>query len=270
MKSLLHQAFEQMRKNPVVPAFTPSAREFLRISQQPKASFDEVLKVVEIDPGLTAQFLRLANSPVYQRGEPTTNLGTALMRIGLVETCKTGILLSIVHSLKSVEMSEDPFQFWFHSLLTARIGSRFAEKYKTPMEHAYLAGLLHDIGVIFLEYYFPNEFRQLEQSNEDLMYESEKQIFDTNHAELGYALVSNWGLDDNIARAIYFHHNPEVLRTEDPARNLAECVFWAGTTASHAQACFDQKLQSPGFDFLAEEYEATQKIIAELIAKAAV
>jgi putative nucleotidyltransferase with HDIG domain len=269
MKSLLHRAFEQMRKNPIVPAFTPSAREFLRLSQQPKASFDDVLKVVEIDPGLAAQFLRLANSPVYQRGEPTTNLSTALMRLGLVEACKTGILLSIVHSLKAVEMSEDPFEFWFHSLLTARISARFAEKYQAPLEQAYIAGLLHDVGVIFLEHYFPAEFRQLEQSNEDLMYESEKATFDTNHAELGYALVSSWGVDDNIARAIYFHHQPDLLRVEDPARHLAECVFWAGTTASHAQACFDKKLKSEGFDFLAEEYEATQKVITELIAKAA-
>jgi putative nucleotidyltransferase with HDIG domain len=269
MTPLLHRAFEKIRKNPVIPAFSPSAQEFYRISQQPKASYNDVLKIVEIDPGLTAQFLRLANSSVYQRGEPTTNLRTALMRLGMVETCKTGMLISIVHSLKSVEMCEDPFQFWVHSLLTARISARFAEKYKVTVEHAYLAGLLHDIGAIFLEHYFPEEFRQLEQSDEELMYESEKIIFDTNHAELGYALVSTWGVDDTIARAIYFHHRPETLRAEDPARHLAECVLFAGSAASHAESCFDQKLEDSEFNFLTQEYEATQKIISQLVAKSA-
>jgi putative nucleotidyltransferase with HDIG domain len=268
MDSLLTRAFEILRKNPMVPAFSPSAREFLTLSQKPNPSFEALLKVVEIDPGLTAQFLKLANSPVYQRGETTSSLREALLRLGMEEAFKTGLMLSIVNSLRSVKSTGDPFQFWLHSLLTARICARFASKYQVSVEKVYLAGLLHDVGIIFLEHYFPKEFHELEQSSEELMYESEKHLFDTNHAEIGYALTSIWGLDDEISRAIYFHHKPSALRIEDPARNLAECVGWSGEMACLARAYFDRKMDDPEYIFLAEEYGVTHQVISELIARA--
>jgi HD-like signal output (HDOD) protein len=267
MNLLLNRVLEELRKDPIVPGFSPSAKAFLRISQQPNANFDELLLLVEVDPGLTSQFIRLANSPAYQRGEPVQSVRAALLRLGTEEVCKTGMVFSIVRAFRTIKTTDDLFEFWLHSLLTARICARFSIKFKVPIDQAYLAGLLHNIGLIFLQHYFPKEFYELEQANEDLMYESELRQFDTNHAELGFALANLWKLEDVVAKGIKFHHDPDALPINDKARNLAECIHFGRCTSGYARYCSDQDLNSEEFAFLTQEYRISEQIINTLVSK---
>jgi HD-like signal output (HDOD) protein len=232
-------------------------------------SFDEILHVVELDQGLTARFLKLANSAIYRRREPIISIQVALIRVGLDEVCRTGLLYSVIQALGPIHTTHDPFDFWSHSLLTARLSARFAPNHHVNPAQAYLAGLMHDIGMLFLEQYFPEQFCELDMTSEELMYEGERRSFDTTHAELGFLLTQRWFSDGIIPTAIRYHHNADILPSNDKARPLADCIQSASTTASFAKSLFENRtdLDVMEFRFLREEYHMTCQIIAELIAK---
>lgn len=269
MKPILIKAIDRIAKDPSLPAFKVTTQELLRLCQKPDVSFDEILHIVELDQGLTAQFLKLANSAIYRRGEPIVSIQVALIRVGLDEVCRTGMLYSVIQALGPIHTTHDPFEFWSHSLLTARLSARFAPTYRVNSAQAYLAGLMHDIGMLFLEQYFPEEFCELDMTSEELMYEGERKSFDTTHAELGFLLTQRWFSDGIIPTAIRYHHNPEMIPSTEKARPLADCVQCASTTASFAKSIFENRseLDVMEFRFLREEYQTTSQIISELIAK---
>ena len=110
---------------------------------------DKVVKLVSYEKTITAQLLRIANSPLYGRTKPAESIQAAIFTLGIQRI--EDILLSNCFS-KMVPHDKwvvDPGVFWRHSFGCALVCREFAERigYNDP-DKAYLAGLLHDIGII--------------------------------------------------------------------------------------------------------------------------
>ena len=99
---------------------------------------------------------------------------------------------------------------WEHSLGVALVSRSFARRigYPTP-EHAYLAGLLHDIGLIVNLILFPAEFGKMgkhAQQERVPIGDAETHFFGFDHAISGAFLAEQWGLSDEIKEVIRRHH----------------------------------------------------------------
>jgi putative nucleotidyltransferase with HDIG domain len=105
-------------------------------------------------------------------------------------------------------------KFWLHSIgcgaaslaIAKRIG--FKEK-----EECFIAGLIHDIGKIILYYYFPEQFDEVfnnAHSKGILFLESEKEIGDITHQEIGAIITRRWNLPENLQHIVNYHHNPSA------------------------------------------------------------
>ena len=259
---ILTRCLYQIQNDPNLPAFKPTARELVRVCQKPNISLDEVLAVVEIDEILAAKFLDLANSPMFTRGEPVATIKEALIRIGLNEVLRTGVLMVIFELVKKVKSADDPFHFWLHSVLTARFALKISAARHVSPEKAYVAGLMHDIGKRFLQCYFPEEFAELMHDGGEAAFDQEKQLFDTNHAEIGYILALRWSFNSEIALAIRYHHQPEE-------GSLAECVHHGSEMAR--RACLlhlsnEKPMKDSEDEALIKEYDSVSGLISKMLA----
>ncbi|MDD2710831.1 MAG: HDOD domain-containing protein [Verrucomicrobiae bacterium] len=235
-------AFKLMEKDSVVPIFSASARKLMELTAREDVSMDEVVDVVSMDPGLAAKFLRLANSSFYGNRSIAT-IEAALLRIGMAEVRKIAMAAAAMEgaacfwSLKDGQKMDgnDAVEwemFWTHSLLVARLTEEIANAFRPASGKEYLAGLLHDIGKLFLGCHFPNEFKaalQHSMSRHHGEYEAEKRLFDLTHAEVGWALCERWKLHREIGRGIRFHHEPNSPFNKDPIdpeyqHFLADCI----------------------------------------------
>ena len=87
-----------------------------------------------------------------------------------------------------------------------------ARKLNLPFaEKAYLAGLLHDFGVIANVLVLPKEFGEalaLARAREIPLHEAETEVMGITHAESGRILAERWRLAPELIAVIADHHSP--------------------------------------------------------------
>lgn len=115
--------------------------------------------------------------------------------------------------------------------MVARLTDRVACIFRPTNGMEYLAGLMHDVGKLFIEHYFPKEFEQIlagalaKQCNHAAM---EREILGLDHTQIGAALCERMHAHNHILRSVWFHHDPlHVDHAADPLGDggfLAVCV----------------------------------------------
>lgn len=130
------------------------------------------------------------------------------------------MLVKLVYSLKLCPLfTESSFlsnsQFWLHSLAVAIFSQSLSRKIKAPLEEqdiTYLAGLMHDIGIMGFGYLVPLEYDDFLtniQGKDGALGTLEKNTFGIDHAELGALYIEKWwDVDENITHAVRYHHEP--------------------------------------------------------------
>ena len=102
--------------------------------------------------------------------------------------------------------------FWLHSFLTALMAKNIATDKRYPKTgEAFTAGLLHDLGISVMQKYFNREFLEINElvtTNLISYSESEQQVFELTHAEIGKVLCDKWNLPIFLSDAILHHHKP--------------------------------------------------------------
>jgi putative nucleotidyltransferase with HDIG domain len=228
-----------LNKETDLPAVSATAARLLTLTQQKDVHLESVIDLIKLDPGITAKFLKVASSPAFS-GSVITSLQEALLLLGMQEIQRISTTILLIDRLKHLRVKVNWDLFWFHSVLCARLTELLANAYRETTGKEYLAGLLHDIGKLFMEHYFPQEFELATlraMMTKHGMFEAESRLLDINHAEVGAHLCERWHLDNEIVRAIRFHHvpnDPQNVDAENPSHQhfLALCVFLANRLAN--------------------------------------
>lgn len=104
--------------------------------------------------------------------------------------------------------------FWRHALGTALVSQHLAQQLGIPeFEKFYLAGLLHDIGILVNSQLFKEEFHlvlEIAETSETPLCEVEMQVLGFTHCDCGRILADIWKLPEDISGTIEFHHHPPV------------------------------------------------------------
>lgn len=206
-KLLAH--FRSPRYQP--PLLPIIAVEIMALSQQREASTAEIVLVLSKDPLLAAQVLTRAQSSAYARGNETRTLHDAVMKLGL------RVLRNIVFE---VSLNTRVFQappgyteamerLRVHSVATAHLASLVARRTGQAQDYAFLAGLLHDVGIagLFIALAdLPNP-PPLTTAWPDIL---------RFHTEASAALAHLWRLPRELQGALANHHGLTVNGEPDP------------------------------------------------------
>src|SRR5437764_384024 len=112
----------------------------------------------------------------------------------------------------------DSVFFWEHSLGCALVCRQFARKigFSEPGK-PYLAGLLHDIGIIAQLWVAPAEFRAtMERASAEHipLHEAEQAVLGINHTESGRIVAERWHFTPDLVQVVASHHDASKATTE--------------------------------------------------------
>src|SRR5215831_11598098 len=146
-ESLLSR-IEDLRRIPTIPAVLAP---LLRYLQRPAEQMDmhEVTDMISQDKSLAAQCLQMANSPLFGKWQKIDSLKGAIVGLGMQRISNIVTCCGVLNLAPKDTAGIDPVAFWEHSLGCALLCRHFARRISYPDPgKAYLAGLLHDIGII--------------------------------------------------------------------------------------------------------------------------
>jgi HD-like signal output (HDOD) protein len=211
-KEVLLQRLDGLRQIPTIPAVLAPLLKYL---QQPVEQLD-VQKVTDLlaqDKSLAAQCLQMANSPLFGRWQKVESLRAAVVSLGFHHVSDIAMSCSVLNMLPGDKTSMDPVVFWEHSLGCALVCRHLARQIKLgDPGKAYLAGLLHDLGIIVNLWVLPQEFRKAYETAtaEGIpLHEAEQRTLGFTHCESGRLLAERWGLAPDLIEVVTHHHSPE-------------------------------------------------------------
>ena len=210
----------ELDRRPVGASALPSVpRLYARLTEllsSGNAGAADVARIVETDIAMAAKVLQLANSAYFGRRSPIAKVSDAVAYLGL-ETLRTLVL----HTEAVSEFQLDPPIPGFeletlhqHSTRVARVAAALAADTGAG-EHAFTAGLLHDIGLLVLASQDREGLSKLltlahEQTRP--VHQVEHEQYNVTHAEIGAHLLALWGLPHTVTEAVAGHHGGDWLK----------------------------------------------------------
>ncbi len=205
---------ERIEKDDEFATMPHIATKVMQMIEDPDVTAADLEKFISVDQVLTAEILKLANSPLYAPRTPIVSLKHAISYLGLANI-RSLVLMVAIRSLyaKSPE-KEIMASFWRHSAASAVVARNIVlavRNVKLNAEEMFTMGLLHDFGKVVLFKFFPDKYlRVIEavQKGAKSFHEAEKEVFGLTHADVGAMVLSNWGFPIDIVNAVGSHHKP--------------------------------------------------------------
>ncbi len=211
--------------------FPRSALKIRTVVTSPRTSFEDLERAVSIDPALSAQVLKVANSPYFGVSRQIRDLRQALVLIGYEATRDLALALAL---LTLAQQESGPSSALYDHSLSAALCARLLADKACPQlaGEAFVAGLLHDLGKLIgrLVHESADEYPWAVQSDEASL-ALEQQACGFTHAELGAACLERWNLGESTCLAIRNHHRPMADPVESEAGILARVVHLANEVA---------------------------------------
>ena len=143
---------EHLRTLATIPMMV---KKLLEVLDDPALSLREIATFVSNDPLLTTHLLKAVNSPLFGFTGRVTSITQALLLLGL--NAAKGLLLGV----EAFRHAKGLEELWAHSVgtaIVARVTGKKAGLQET--EDLFVAGLIHDIGKVFLNLKLPDEYRR--------------------------------------------------------------------------------------------------------------
>ncbi len=215
MSDSLKQYVQQITQLPTIPVI---AQEILKLVHDEFTSVDKLDNIIENDPPITAKILSVANSAFFGYKTTTRTIHDAILRIGFnnVKDVALGVSLMTVFEEEEGRVRAFDYQRIFnHSVTVGAVAQLISKDLKMKFtEEIFMNGILHDLGYLVLNKYFPDTYMQvlgLFEKGKNLL-EAEKEVFDFTHAEIGAWLAEKWNLPEGVLETILYHHNPSLAK----------------------------------------------------------
>jgi putative nucleotidyltransferase with HDIG domain len=201
------------------------------------ASVSSLARIMAADQALAAMVLKLANSAYYGYARRIESLPDAVVLLGFASVKNLAITASITRLLATDkdDLSEIRQGIFEHSLATA-VGARILGRTRRVSgEKAFVAGLLHDLGLIILVCYAKDRFRTLRAASEERgvsIEDVEEEILGFTHAELGARVAAEWQFPPALCDALRHHHAPQLAESDRTLSHAVHLADWVAKRLS--------------------------------------
>jgi putative nucleotidyltransferase with HDIG domain len=221
------EILDKVQHVPSLPAVVIELRQYLN---DPDVSFEKLARIIEYDPGLTANVLQLANSPYFSWSRRISSVKEAVIRLGVTRVYQMVLAMSVapIISKQIRGYGMEANQLWEHSIAVAigaeQLGATLAV---SGAQDAFTVGLLHDVGKVVLGTFVEIDDEPIKElvALDGLAFnEAEKQVLGIDHAEVGKALLERWNLPEEVVNATAFHHTPDAYEGDTRLLDLVHVV----------------------------------------------
>jgi len=211
-----------------IPQFPEHILDLHKILDNPNANFDDLAHIINKDPALIADLLKVANSSMYMIPHKVKTIEEAVRQIGF-KGVKNLILAYTAQKLLSdkysMELIKDTIN---HSVEVAYYAYEFCKmyNYKDLLEETYTAAILHDFGKIIINSLKPDILEKIRRLCNEKGINSniiENLTDGFNHSIIGARLAEKWNFPDTIYETIKYHHIP--LEASDKNNNLVYIIY---------------------------------------------
>ncbi|HTS07386.1 MAG TPA: HDOD domain-containing protein [Candidatus Eisenbacteria bacterium] len=205
---------QQLEEIPTIPTIVQPLANLLQLPVE-QLDIEKVVELVSYDSTIAAQCLRMANSPLFGRRK-TETVRSAILALGLkrVQAILLGCCLNRIVPVG--RWAFDAVTFWRHSLGCALVSRKMAGiiGYPDP-EKAYLAGLVHDIGILVNTVICTEEYRIcLRRACEERvsLHRIEERLLGFTHCQTGKILGERWKFSADVIAVIEGHHKVDAAQ----------------------------------------------------------
>lgn len=231
----IEHILEKVDQIPTIPSLALKIDEVI---QKPTSSAQDLAEVISHDMAISSKILRIVNSAYYNFDERIDSLQHAISILGfdLVKNLTLGIA-SINTFKQHSKFGFDRNQLWLHSLAVAFATQTLAKMYgginAEKTRQLFTIGILHDIGKVITECYFPDQFTtilKLANKRKQSYCEVESEVMGKyTHQVIGAVVAQRWSLPEVINNCFMYHHVPGVA--PEKHKEMAAIVHVANLTA---------------------------------------
>jgi HD-like signal output (HDOD) protein len=217
------EEFKNIKNLPTIPKVVIEVNEMIRTHT---GHVGRLAEVVGKDQGLTTKILAVANSPLYGLPKKVSSIEFAIMLLGMGEISNIVTAISLAQVVKGEEVENfDYMEFWKHSMLVGIASKDIAKRlgFAEYAGDAFVAGMLHDIGIQLTARYFPQQFQKIvnmTKENGISYFDAEKIVLGVTHEDIGHFMVTKWNLPKNLSEVLGYHHSPSQLEEENITLNI--------------------------------------------------
>jgi HD-like signal output (HDOD) protein len=197
---------------PVLPTL---AAQLFEAVDDPESSASDLADLINSDPALALRLLKLANSAYYGFPRHIGTVNLAVVILG-TETVRDLCLSMLITDCLSRGLDRLPFSindFWKHSIAAAVAGRLIYRMAGAPNPgEGYIAGLVHDVGKLFLARYFPEDYTEVmrrTKAGELPLLEAETARFQATHPAAAAWMLDSWNLPVWLVEGVRDHHGAD-------------------------------------------------------------
>lgn len=216
--------------------------KIIQTVEDPRSSAAELHKIVSHDPALVTRILKVVNSAFYGLPGQIASVERAIVLLGLNAVKNIAVAASLGQMFRGVKLCEGytARDLWTHCIGVAVVARELARQAKLSLtEEAFLAGMIHDIGILVSLQTWPEQLRTVceqAKNSTEAFTQIEQQVIGVDHEALGSALAERWQFPKSCQLVAGSHHRPST--GGEGSRTLVGLVYIADTLCSQANVGF--------------------------------
>jgi len=216
--------------------------KIIQLVEDPKSTAQDLHNVISKDPALCTRILKVVNSAFYGLPGQIGSINRAIVLLGLNAVKNIAIAASLTKLFKGGQLTPgfSPKDLWAHSVAVGTGTRMIATTLKLGLtDEAFLAGLLHDVGMMVELQYDRNKLVEVltkAESGAMPLMEAEEAVFNATHQDFGAGLSEKWKFPRPFAFVTGWHHRPLDLPSDQ--RMLPTMVYIADRLAAGAKMGF--------------------------------
>lgn len=207
--------------------------QLLAVVDIPDSSMEDIARVIQYDPIITASILKTCNSAFFGLKTPAESIKDAVNMLGTDQVIELALIKSGGQVLSGSQQGYglEAGEMWKYSVSSAVVAKQVAIKLGLVNKNTlFTSALLKDIGKIILEKHVANGSEKIIHLVKDKKYsfqEAEKEVLGIDHAELGAMIAKMWKFSPKMIKIIRHHHltDERMLKDREIAGvYLADCI----------------------------------------------
>lgn len=230
MSSPIQELVRDIKNLKPIPAVI---NQILEIVDAPDSSMEDIARIIQYDPAITASVLRTCNSVYFGLKTPAESIKDAVTMLGMDQLIEIVLMKSGAKTLSGKQEGYGLHEgaMWKYSVSSALIAKQIAIRLSIQNKNTiFTAALLKDIGKTVLDRFVQDSFEKITALVVDKNFsfrEAEKKIIGVDHAELGAMIAKIWKFSPRMVNIIRHHHLTEVSmikNKEIAVVYLADCI----------------------------------------------